>query len=209
MKIVLLGAPGSGKGTQAFKISERYDLPHISTGDIFRDNIAAKTPVGMRIKEIIDGGDLAPDDLTIEIVKERLSRPDCKNGYLLDGFPRNLVQADALEKFGAPTAVINIEIPLGKLERRLTGRRSCENCKGSFHIDFIKDAEKCPVCGGKLFVRKDDNPESVKERFAVYSKQTQPLVEYYEKRNVLFSVNGDLPVDEVFGEIVAVLEGLK
>ncbi len=205
MKIVLLGAPGSGKGTQASLISERYGLPHISTGDIFRENIKKGTPIGLKIKSIIDGGDLAPDELTIEIVKERLSQPDCKDGYLLDGFPRNVVQAEALESFNAPTAVINIDIPLTKLERRLTGRRSCEKCKSSFHVDFIGETDVCPECGGKLFVRKDDNPDSVKERFAVYAAQTEPLVAYYAEKNRLLAVDGDKPINTVFEEITKVL----
>lgn len=205
MKIVLLGAPGSGKGTQASLISERYGLPHISTGDIFRENIKKGTPIGLKIKSIIDGGDLAPDELTIEIVKERLSQPDCKDGYLLDGFPRNVVQAEALESFNAPTAVINIDIPLTKLERRLTGRRSCEKCKSSFHVDFIGETDVCPECGGKLFVRKDDNLDSVKERFAVYAAQTEPLVAYYTEKNRLLAVDGDKPINTVFEEITKVL----
>ncbi len=205
MKIVLLGAPGSGKGTQASLISERYGLPHISTGDIFRENIKKGTPIGLKIKSIIDGGDLAPDELTIEIVKERLSQPDCKDGYLLDGFPRNVVQADALESLNAPTAVRNIDIPLTKLERRLTGRRSCEKCKSSFHVDFIGETDVCPECGGKLFVRKDDNPDSVKERFAVYAAQTEPLVAYYAEKNRLLAVDGDKPINTVFEEITKVL----
>lgn len=205
MKIVLLGAPGSGKGTQASLISERYGLPHVSTGDIFRENISKGTPIGLKIKSIIDGGDLAPDELTIAIVKERLSQPDCKDGYLLDGFPRNLFQAEALEGFNAPTAVIDIDIPLSKLERRLTGRRSCQSCKGSFHVDFIGETEVCPECGGKLYVRKDDNPESVKERFAVYAAQTEPLIAYYSSKNRLLAVDGDKPINEVFEEITKVL----
>ncbi len=205
MKIVLLGAPGSGKGTQASLISERYGLPHISTGDIFRENIKKGTPIGLKIKSIIDGGDLAPDELTIEIVRDRLSQPDCKDGYLLDGFPRNVAQAEALESFNAPTAVIDIAIPLSKLERRLTGRRSCEKCKSSFHVDFIGETDVCPECGGKLFVRKDDNPESVKERFAVYAAQTEPLTAYYEAKNRLLTVDGDKPIDAVFEEITKVL----
>ncbi len=205
MKIVLLGAPGSGKGTQASLISERYGLPHISTGDIFRENIKKGTPIGLKIKSIIDGGDLAPDELTIEIVRDRLSQPDCKDGYLLDGFPRNVAQAEALEGFNAPTAVINIDIPLSKLERRLTGRRSCEKCKSSFHVDFIGETDVCPECGGKLFVRKDDNPESVKERFAVYAAQTEPLTAYYTAKNRLLTVDGDKPIDAVFEEITKVL----
>ncbi len=201
MKIVLLGAPGSGKGTQASMISTRYNLPHISTGDIFRENIKNGTPIGLKIKSIIDGGNLAPDDLTIEIVKERLSRPDCKDGYLLDGFPRNLIQAKALDQFNAPTSIVNIDIPMSKLERRLTGRRSCEKCKGSFHIDFIGDTVVCPDCGGKLFTRQDDNPASVKERFSVYLEQTKPLIDYYKAQNKLVGIDGDMDIDKVFEQI--------
>lgn len=209
MKIVLLGAPGSGKGTQASKISGRYGLPHISTGDIFRDNIRAKTPIGIQIKQIIDRGDLAPDEMTISIVKDRLSAPDCANGYLLDGFPRNVIQAKALEEFASPDAVINIDIPLEKLERRLTGRRSCKNCKGSFHVDFLNGSNVCPDCGGELFVRKDDNPEAVKERFSVYQSQTFPLEQFYKEKGKLLSVDGDKSAEEVFEQMSKTIEGLK
>lgn len=209
MKLVLLGAPGSGKGTQASKISGRYGLPHISTGDIFRENISAKTEIGLRIKKIIDGGDLAPDDITIEIVKERLSAKDCEGGYVLDGFPRNLAQAEALEGFDPPDAVIFIDIPLHKLERRLTGRRSCKVCKGSFHVDFIDDEKTCPDCGGELFIRKDDSTDAVRERFAVYEEQTRPLEDFYWKKGRLKAVNGDNGAEDVFAEIVRAIEGEK
>ena len=206
MKIVLLGAPGCGKGTQASLISERYGLPAISTGDIFRENIKNKTPLGVKVKAIMDTGNLCPDDLTIELVKERLSKPDCVNGYLLDGFPRNLIQAKALNEFGAPDVVINIDVELSKIERRIIGRRSCPKCNGSFHIDFIGNTNICPTCGGELVIRKDDNVQTVKERLSVYQKQTAPLIEYYKNQNVLVEINGDKKIEEVFSDIVKVLD---
>ncbi len=205
MKLILLGAPGCGKGTQAGYISDKYSLPHISTGDIFRDNINNKTPIGIRVKEIMDNGNLCPDELTIELVKQRLEKPDCKNGYLLDGFPRNLVQAKALDEFNTPCKVINIEVDLEKIERRITGRRSCPKCKGSFHIDFIGDTKVCPDCGGELIIRKDDNPETVKSRLAVYREQTEPLEVYYKAQGKLVNVDGNKDIDQVFAEIVKVL----
>ncbi len=205
MKLILLGAPGCGKGTQAGNISDKYDLPHISTGDIFRENIKNKTPIGIKVKEIMDNGNLCPDELTVELVKDRLSKPDCKNGYLLDGFPRNLFQAKALDEFNAPDKVVNIEVDLEKIEKRITGRRSCPVCKGSFHIDFIGDTKICPDCGGELIIRKDDNPETVKSRLAVYREQTEPLEDYYSKQGKLVNVDGNKDIDDVFAEIVKVL----
>lgn len=206
MKVILLGAPGSGKGTQAAYISDKYDLPHISTGDLFRDNIKNQTPLGLKVKEIMDTGNLCPDDLTVELVKDRLKEKDCENGYLLDGFPRNLFQAQALDKISAPDKVVNLDVDLNKIEHRITGRRSCSKCKNSFHVDFIGETEKCPDCGGELVIRKDDNKETVKERLTVYANQTAPLVEYYSKLGKLFNVDGDKSIDEVFAEIVKVLD---
>ncbi len=207
MKIVLLGAPGSGKGTQASRISEKYNLPHISTGDIFREITNSGTALGNKIKEIIDGGNLCPDNLTVEIVKERLSRSDCANGYILDGFPRDIAQAKALESFGDPNPdfVINLDVDLSKIEKRITGRRNCKKCRNSFHIDHIGETKVCPNCGGELIVREDDNPESVKERLKVYKKSTEPLVAYYKEKGQLVSIDGDKPIDQVFDEIVKVL----
>ena len=206
MKIVLLGAPGSGKGTQASYITNKYNLPHISTGDIFRDNIKNGTPLGEQVKYIMNTGMLCPDDLTVEMVKDRLRKADCENGYLLDGFPRNLFQAESLAKFDAPDYVLNIEIELNKIKRRITGRRSCPQCGKSFHIDFIGDVKECPACKGTLITRKDDNPETVKERLAVYESQTKPLIEYYRNKGKLININGDQDVQLVFEEIVKVLE---
>ena len=206
MKLILLGAPGSGKGTQAAYISDKYDLPHISTGDLFRENIKNKTPLGLKVKAIMDTGNLCPDDLTVALVKDRLSDSDCKNGYLLDGFPRDIEQAQALDNFSAPDKVINLVVDLSKIEHRITGRRSCPKCNGSFHIDFIGNVKNCPECGAELIVRKDDNPETVKERLEVYERQTAPLIDYYKAQNKLIDVNGDQAIESVFEEIVKVLE---
>ncbi len=205
MKIILLGAPGSGKGTQASFITEKYNLPHISTGEIFREHIKNQTPLGVKVKQVMDAGNLCPDDLTIEIVKDRLSKEDCDGGYMLDGFPRNLTQAKALDEFLAPDLVINIDVDIKQIEHRIVGRRSCQKCKGSFHIDFIGNTEICPDCGAKLVIRKDDNAETVRERLNVYQNQTSPLIDYYREQNKLSSVNGNQEIDDVFSEIVKVL----
>ena len=205
MKLILLGAPGSGKGTQAAYIADKYDLPHISTGDLFRENIKNKTPLGIKVKEVMDTGNLCPDDLTVELVKDRLSKPDCKNGYLLDGFPRDIAQAVALDEFSAPDTVIDINVDLNKIEKRITGRRSCPKCNGSFHIDFIGNTDVCPDCGEKLIIRKDDNVETVKSRLAVYTAQTEPLIEYYKKQDKLVVVDGNMQIEQVFAQIVKVL----
>ena len=206
MKIILLGAPGSGKGTQAQEITKSYGLPHISTGDIFRSNIKNMTPLGVKVKALMDEGKLCPDDITIALVKDRLSEPDCKNGYLLDGFPRDLNQARALDEFAAPDLVIDIDVDLGLIERRITGRRSCPKCGGTFHIDNIGDTKICPICGAELVTRKDDNPETVKDRLSVYERQTRPLEEFYGKQGKLAKVNGNLAVTEVFSEIKKILD---
>lgn len=206
MKIILLGAPGSGKGTQAANIKTEYNLPHVSTGDIFRENIKNGTPLGLKVKAIIDDGNLCPDDLTVELVRDRLSKDDCKNGYLLDGFPRNLYQAEALDDFQTPDVVIDIEVPLDKIERRIVGRRNCPKCGGSYHVDFIGNTDVCPVCGEKLVTRKDDNAETVKERLKVYAEQTWPLVEYYGKAGKVVKIDGDKSIDAVFEDIKKALE---
>ena len=205
MKIVLLGAPGCGKGTQAAKICEKYNIPHISTGDIFRENIKNQTPLGIKVKTIMDNGELCPDDVTCELVKDRLAQQDCQNGYLLDGFPRNLFQANALQDFAKPDVVIDINVDLAKIERRITGRRSCPKCGGSFHIDFIGNVDVCPTCGDTLVIRKDDKPEIIKERLSVYKSYTEPLIDFYNEKGILREVDGDKSIDGVFDEIVKVL----
>ena len=206
MNIILLGAHGAGKGTQATKISEKYRLPHISTGDIFRDNIKRQTPVGLLAKSYTDNGKLVPDEVTCEIVKGRLEADDCKNGYLLDGFPRNLFQAETLESFSKADAVLNIDVDLSLLMARLCGRRVCKDCGESYHVDFLGGKTVCERCGGELYQRKDDNEETVGNRLKVYSEQTAPLIAYYSERNVLLNIDGVGAIDEVFARIVAALK---
>ena len=164
MKVILLGAPGAGKGTQAVRLAKRYNIPHISTGDIFRSNIKERTPIGIVAKSYIDKGQLVPDEVTIQIVKERLEKDDCKNGYLLDGFPRTVSQAEALDGFSEIDSVVNIDVPLHKLMRRITGRRVCGKCGESYHIDYLDGSTSCRKCDGELIQRGDDNEETVGKR---------------------------------------------
>lgn len=207
MNLILLGAPGAGKGTQAFKLAERYNLPHVSTGDIFRQNIHDNTPLGQIAKSYIDKGMLVPDDLTIEIVKDRISKDDCKNGYMLDGFPRTVEQARALEKICDNHYVLDIEIPFERLLHRLTGRRVCDKCGESYHVDFIGENRVCR-CGGNLIHRDDDTEKTVGDRIRVYQTKTEPLIAFYKNKDKLIVVNGDQDVDAVFEEIVEKLSKL-
>lgn len=216
MNIILLGPPGAGKGTQAKLISEKYSIPHISTGDIFRKNISNKTPLGMEAKSYMDKGQLVPDELTIEIVKDRLSEEDCKNGFLLDGFPRTVKQAEALDEFltnknSKTDAALLIDVPQGLILERMTGRRVCGECGASYHIKFVKPNIEgvCDICGGELVQRKDDTKETVLERLEVYSKQTQPLIEYYKNKDVLFELDGTKEKNEVFENISDVLGAIN
>jgi len=212
VKIILLGPPGAGKGTQAKSISDKYSIPHISTGDIFRKNISEKTPLGVKAKEYMDKGLLVPDELTIDLVKDRLSQEDCKKGFLLDGFPRTVKQAEALDEFindkgeKIDTALL-IEVPRELILERMTGRRVCPSCGASYHIKFNppKNEGKCGICGADLIQRKDDNEETVMDRLDVYDKQTQPLIAYYKSQNVLSIVDGTLAIDKVFEDICSVL----
>ena len=208
MNIILLGAPGAGKGTQASKISERYNLPHISTGDIFRENMKNQTPIGLLAKTYIDDGKLVPDKETCEIVEERLSRDDCKDGYMLDGFPRTVVQAEVLDKMEHIDLVINIDVDEELLMDRLCGRRVCKDCGESYHISRLNGETKCSRCGGELYQRKDDNPETVQSRLGVYHAQTAPLIEYYTKKGIIFNVESTTP-EEVYEKISAKLDSLK
>jgi len=205
MNLILLGAPGAGKGTQAVRIAEKYNIPHISTGDIFRKNIKEQTPVGLKAKAYIDKGQLVPDEVVVEIVALRLKESDAANGYLLDGFPRTIAQAEALDKITGIDTVINIDVDLGALSERLTGRRVCSKCGESYHISTKKD-NGCDKCGGALMHRDDDKPETVNNRLAVYSSSTKPLIEYYEKQGKLVSVNGMQKIEEVFAEISEALK---
>lgn len=207
MKIILIGAPGAGKGTQAFKITDKFAIPHISTGDIFRSNIKGGTPLGIEAKSYIDKGMLVPDELTIKIVEDRLKKDDCKNGFMLDGFPRTLEQAEALDKMCDIDLVINIDVPLELLLHRIVGRRVCKACGESYHVDFMREGQsECDRCGNPLIQRADDNEESVKTRLDVYVKQTQPLIDYYGKKGVLKSVDGSKSMDEVFADIEKLLK---
>lgn len=207
MNIILLGAPGAGKGTQATRISDRYGLPHISTGDIFRENIKNGTPIGLLAKSYTDKGQLVPDEVTCEIVKDRLAKEDCRGGYLLDGFPRTLVQAEALDKFATIDAVININIDFSLLMARLCGRRVCRDCGESYHVSTLNGRTTCERCGGELYQRKDDNPETVESRLKVYTEQTAPLIDYYTRKGIILNFTGtDAPPEVLSGEIFAELD---
>ena len=181
MNLILLGPPGAGKGTQAVKIVEKYNVPHISTGDIFRKNLREETPLGVQIKNIMASGQLVPDEITIEIVKNRLAEADCANGYILDGFPRSLVQAQALDTFQNIDIAVNLDVDEEAIVVRLSGRRFCPDCNGTFHVSTLGGVDVCPMCGGKLIIRADDTEETVRERLNVYNKTTLPLVDYYTR----------------------------
>jgi len=211
VKIVLLGPPGAGKGTQAKSISNRYSIPHISTGDIFRKNISENTPLGVEAKSYMDNGQLVPDEVTINMVKERLKEDDCKNGYLLDGFPRTVSQAEALEAFlnerneSLNTSLL-IDVPTEFILERMTGRRVCPSCGASYHIKFNPAVDgKCELCGTEVVQRKDDTEETVKERLDVYKEQTQPLIDFYKEKELLSVVDGTKAINEVFEDICDVL----
>ena len=209
MNVLLLGAPGAGKGTQATKISDCYGLPHISTGDIFRANIKGGTPIGLVAKSYIDKGLLVPDEVTCKIVENRLNEEDCKVGYLLDGFPRNLSQAESLDKITKIDAVINIDIDVSLLMERLCGRRVCKDCGESYHVSTLNGEIKCSRCGGELYQRKDDNPETVGSRLEVYENQTAPLIDYYTNRGLIINIEGNDTPQGVFTAIQKELDKLK
>ncbi len=211
VKIILLGPPGAGKGTQAKSISNKYSIPHISTGDIFRKNISENTPLGIEAKSYMDNGQLVPDEVTINMVKDKLQQEDCKQGYLLDGFPRTVSQAEALQDFldsrneSLDTALL-IEVPRDFILERMTGRRVCPSCGASYHIKFNPAANgKCELCGSDVVQRKDDTEETVKERLDVYEKQTQPLIDFYKDKNLLSTVDGTQAINKVFESICKVL----
>ena len=207
MKIILLGAPGAGKGTQSKFITEQYGIPQISTGDILRKAVREGTEIGKMAKSYMDQGKLVPDDVIIEIMKARLNEPDCSKGYILDGFPRTLKQAEKLESIAQIDVVINIEVSTESLLERLTGRRSCPKCGAVYHIKFNPPPEdgKCK-CGGELYQRDDDREETVRKRLETYRTQTEPLIEYYSSKNLLKSVDGNKTPTEVFQEIKQILD---
>ena len=212
MKIIMLGAPGAGKGTQAKKIADKYQIPHISTGDIFRANIKEGTELGKKAKSYMDQGQLVPDELTLELIMDRFQNPDCKNGYVLDGFPRTIPQAEALTEALAKKGetidyAINVEVPDENIINRMGGRRACLACGSTYHIVYAapKVENVCDTCGENLVLRDDDKPETVSKRLKVYHEQTQPLIDYYTKQGVLKTVDGTAALDKVFQAIVEIL----
>lgn len=207
MKLVFLGPPGAGKGTQAEKICQELSIPHISTGDMLRSAIAAATPTGLRAKAFVEAGALVPDEVLIDMVRDRLNEADCANGYLLDGFPRTVHQAQALDEIKAPDTVVDMEVEDEHLLSRLTGRRVCKECQGTFHISALKDEKVCPACGGELYRRKDDAPETIQNRLNVYHTQTAPLIDYYRRAGKLAPVNGEGTPEEVTAAILNALRG--
>lgn len=212
MKIIMLGAPGAGKGTQAKKIAEKYGIPHISTGDIFRANIKGGTELGMKAKSYMDQGQLVPDDVTIGMLLDRISQADCENGYVLDGFPRTIPQAEslteALEKRGEKMDfAVDVDVPDEAIVTRMGGRRACLKCGATYHVDFNppKAEGVCDKCQDKLVLRDDDKPETVQKRLTVYHDQTQPLIDYYKGQGILVTVDGTKELNQVFQDIAAVL----
>lgn len=208
MNLILLGPPGAGKGTQASGIVDKYNVPHISTGDIFRKNIKENTELGKKAKEYLDSGKLVPDELVVAIVEDRLKEEDTKKGFLLDGFPRTVFQAEALDKFlqsidSKIDAVVNIEVDKGILVGRAVGRRICKSCGATFHIEFNppKKSDICDVCGGELYQRSDDNEETVSKRIEVYLNETQPLIDYYKGQKILLTIDGEQDIKKVFQDI--------
>ncbi|MGN1332925.1 MAG: adenylate kinase [Lachnospiraceae bacterium] len=213
MKIIMLGAPGAGKGTQAKLIADKYNLPHISTGDIFRANIKEGTALGMEAKKYMDQGLLVPDELTVKILLDRVAKEDCKNGYVLDGFPRTIPQAEVLDKALAELGesvdfAINVEVPDENIIKRMGGRRACLSCGATYHLEHIppKAEGLCDHCGKELVLRDDDKPETVKNRLQVYHEQTSPLIDFYRAKGVLKEVDGTRRMDEVFNAIVEILD---
>lgn len=213
MKIVMLGAPGAGKGTQAIKIADKYVIPHISTGDIFRANIKGGTELGIKAKSYMDKGELVPDEVTIGMLLDRIGQDDCKNGYVLDGFPRTIPQAESLTKAlsdqgGKIDFAIDINVPDDAIIKRMSGRRACPKCGATYHIVYAapKTENICDKCGSELIIRSDDKPETVQDRLNVYHKQTEPLISYYKNADVLREIDGTKELEEVFSDVVAVLE---
>lgn len=212
MKIIMLGAPGAGKGTQAKLISEEYSIPHISTGDIFRANIKNNTELGKKAKEYMDQGLLVPDELTCDLVVDRISQPDAKDGYILDGFPRTIPQAEALtaalsKRNEAVDFAIDVEVPDENIINRMSGRRACLGCGATYHVVYNAPAKEgiCDKCGKELVLRDDDKPETVSKRLSVYHEQTQPLIEYYKNAGVLYEFDGTKDINDIFASIKELL----
>ena len=213
MKLIMLGAPGAGKGTQAKKIAEKYTIPHISTGDIFRANIKNGTELGKKAKTFMDQGLLVPDELVVDLVVDRVNQEDCKNGYVLDGFPRTIPQAEALDRALAAMGekidyAIDVEVPDENIVNRMSGRRACVDCGATYHIEFNPSKEEgvCDICKGDLYQRADDNEETVSKRIQVYLDETKPLADYYSKVGIIADIDGQQSIDKVFNDIVSALE---
>jgi adenylate kinase len=212
MKIIMLGAPGAGKGTQAKMIAEKYGVPHVSTGDIFRANIKNGTELGMEAKKYMDKGLLVPDELTVKILLDRVAQADCEKGYVLDGFPRTIPQAEVLDKALAELGetidyAINVDVPDENIVKRMSGRRACLNCGATYHIEHVPPKKEgiCDKCGKELVLRDDDKPETVLNRLKVYHEQTQPLIDFYSAKGVLRTVDGTVDMQDVFSAIVDIL----
>ena len=212
MTIIMLGAPGAGKGTQAKKIAAKYEIPHISTGDIFRANIKNGTELGKKAKTYMDQGLLVPDELVVDLVVDRVNQDDCKNGYVLDGFPRTIPQAEALTEALAKMGqkmdyAIDVNVPDENIVRRMGGRRACVGCGATYHVEYAPTKKEgiCDVCGAELILRDDDKPETVQKRLNVYHEQTQPLIDYYTEAGILKTVDGTVDIDDVFQAIVDIL----
>ena len=212
MNVVMLGAPGAGKGTQAKKIAAKYNIPHISTGDIFRGNIKNGTELGKKAKTYMDQGLLVPDELVVDLVVDRVNQEDCADGYVLDGFPRTIPQAEALTKALASQGqkldyAIDVDVPDENIVRRMSGRRACVGCGATYHLEYAPTKKEgiCDVCGGELILRDDDKPETVEKRLGVYHEQTQPLIDYYTNAGILKRVDGTVDIEEVFQAVVQIL----
>lgn len=212
MKVVMLGAPGAGKGTQAKKIAAKYNIPHISTGDIFRANIKNGTELGKKAKTYMDQGLLVPDELVVDLVVDRVNQEDCADGYVLDGFPRTIPQAEALTKALASQGqkldyAIDVDVPDENIVHRMSGRRACVGCGATYHLEYAPTKKEgiCDVCGGELILRDDDKPETVEKRLGVYHEQTQPLIDYYTNAGILKRVDGTVDIEEVFQAVVQIL----
>ena len=212
MIIIMLGAPGAGKGTQALRISEKYNIPHVSTGDLFRANIKGGTDLGRKAQEYISNGELVPDEITIGMLLDRIHEDDCQKGYILDGFPRNVHQAEKLKEVLAKEDktidfALDVEVPDETIKERIGGRRVCANCGASYHLvhHAPKVADVCDDCGGELIQRKDDNPDTVQNRLDVYHEQTQPLIDFYEKERVVRMIDGTQDIEKIFDDIVKIL----
>ncbi len=211
MKLVIFGPPSAGKGTQAQKLAKKYGIPQVATGDLLREHVAKKTPIGIKVKEILDQGKLGPDDLIVQMIMDRVSQPDCRGGYLLDGFPRTMYQAKRLEKMADIDLVLNIGVDTELLVARAVGRRICPKCAAVYHVEFNPPAKEgiCDKCGSQLIQRDDDKEETVRKRLRVYQEQTEPLIDYYRKKGKLMDIDGSLGIDGVFEQMVRAISRLN